>query len=153
MVFTSVGHEKKKTVATVDDSVQASSPFHFHAFCVANRCEDRSDASCGGEGLEVANMICPRAPAGCACLTPRLCKVTPEDTTPCRMTGVTLHSPRAPASTRWSTTLSSKVNLLHAVNFRASFGHVTPAKSAPTKPSYSTERLYKCAVVPRRARV
>jgi len=46
-------------------------------------------------------------------------------------------------STRWSTTLSPKVNLPHAVDVRAScganVGHVTLHNLGSTKPSYSTE--------------
>jgi len=41
-------------------------------------------------------------------------------------------------ATRWSTTPSSKVNLPHAIDFSAKYGHVTPQSLGGTKPSKST---------------
>ena len=45
----------------------------------------------------------------------------------------------ADGTTRGSSTLSSKVNLPLAINFRAKFGHVAPHNFGSTKPSNSTE--------------
>ena len=41
-------------------------------------------------------------------------------------------------STRWSTTLPSKVNLPHAINFTCKSGHVTPQYLGTTRPACST---------------
>ena len=45
---------------------------------------------------------------------------------------------RSALSTRWSTTLSSKVNLPHAIDFRALCGTVTSKLTRSTKASNST---------------
>jgi len=44
------------------------------------------------------------------------------------------HGSTPPSSTRWTTTLPSKVTLSHAINFRALGGHVSPGNRDPHSP-------------------